>query len=227
MGLAPFPWRSWSLGAGLRNEATRLRRTNSYNRDLTKKCLALNRASSSIGVAALADGRDRGTIRRGRRPLSGRDLSSGRTVVRTHRRRDAVHRRGALSSGRTVVRTLCRRDRDPSSGRDLSSGSRSIVGTRASLGDREPCYARRAPRISAAALRPRVGFFGGAGCPFNCETQPAPPKKLRATAAEARAAACDSHEAQIALFENQSEAAVSRDAAPLVAMRALRREAAP
>jgi hypothetical protein len=29
-------------------------------------------------------------------------------------------------------------------------------------------------------LFPRVGFFGGAGCPFNCETQPAPPKKLRA-----------------------------------------------
>ncbi len=29
-------------------------------------------------------------------------------------------------------------------------------------------------------LFPRVGFFGGAGCPSICETHPAPPKKLRA-----------------------------------------------
>jgi hypothetical protein len=42
--------------------------------------------------------------------------------------------------------------------------------------------ALRAPRASPLGLPlfPRVGFFGGAGCPFNCETQPAPPKKLRA-----------------------------------------------
>ena len=41
-------------------------------------------------------------------------------------------------------------------------------------------YARIAGRRSVSPLFPRVGFFGGAGCPSIRETHPAPPKKLRA-----------------------------------------------
>ena len=87
------------------------------------------------------------------------------------------------------------------------SGVRAL-GVRAIVsGDRGPALrAQQSSHLSRSA-RPRVGFFGGAGCPFNCETQPAPPKKLRAKAAEARAATCDPHEAQITLLRRSVSAA--------------------
>ena len=107
------------------------------------------------------------------------------------------------------------------------SGAR-VLGVRAIVsGDREPAFrAQRSSHLSRSA-RPRVGFFGGAGCPFNCETQPAPPKQLRAKAAEARAATCDPHEAQITLLRrsawrrrHQSRGdAISLAAAPSVSRR--------